>query len=80
MNDLRGEMRQQIDDVRNHINRNDQTDNDTTRVLETVRATVDNTRNEVIGVKNTVENKIGSLDSRLNEIKAIANDIRNKVH
>lgn len=79
LNDLRGEMRGQIDDLRGHIARNDQTDNDNTRMVDNLRTMIDSTRGEINGVKATVENKLGHLDGKLDKINSTLNEVRSKI-
>lgn len=66
--DMRGELRSQIDDVRAHISRNDQTDNDAARNIDSLRGAIDATRNEV--------NKLGGS---VNQISSQVKEIRNRI-
>lgn len=79
VNDLRGEMRSQMDDLRGHIARNDQTDNDNTRMVENVRNMLDASRGEMNAIRNTVENKVGSLEGRLDRLHSSINEVRSKI-
>lgn len=75
LNDTRSEMRANFDDLRGHISRNDQTDNDNTRMVENVRNIIDANRGEINNIKSTVN----TLDGRLNDIRNGINDIRGKI-
>ncbi len=75
LNDTRGEIRANFDDLRGHISRNDQTDNDNTRMVENVRNLIESNKGEINNIKSTVS----TLDGRLNDIRNGINDIRSKV-
>lgn len=79
LNDLRGEVRGQLDDLRGHISRNDQTDTDTTRMVQELRTILETSRSETNNVKNTLENRLNHIEGRINEVRSISNEIKNKV-
>lgn len=79
LNDTRSEMRAQFDDLRGHINRNDQTDNDNTRMVQDLRNILETSRAETNNVKGVLENRLNNLEGRLNEIRSMSNEIKNKI-
>lgn len=77
--DMRGELRNANDELKNVAGRMDQKNADLIRVVEALKAQIDIVHGETSATKSTVESKISSLESQIKDLRSDIHEVRNKV-